>query len=290
MPGTEGCETELGANIDLSHTLSADKISVTLQINASSISPVAPGLVSALAPAHLPTLCTQQAEPSSGLLGPWPQLELLQQPVPAPTSLTRCSQEEGAQALGAEQLVPWSGHRQARQAGLPSTPSQGWLLGIVQDPHPEQTPEAPLLDFRVFSLRFPWCSLSGSSVVCELVISGFLQLTSFLLTPYTSLGVAINYQLPGYTYAGMHSCTQGLISNPSLSFPTHTPCTISPGTGVHYLQVSPNPEPHPRWGLDLIHNHTLPPPPPSLIPMLGLIPFHHLVSMTETEGPLVTSL
>lgn len=131
MPGTEGCETELGANIDLSHTLSADKISVTLQINASSISPVAPGPVSALAPTHLPALSSQQAEPSSGLLCLWPQLELLQQPTPAPTSLTRCSQEEEAQALGAEPLVPRSGHpgkhsRHACQA-LPHRAGY-WLL------------------------------------------------------------------------------------------------------------------------------------------------------------------
>lgn len=141
----------------------------------------------------------------------------------------------------------------------------------------------------MFSLRFPWCSLSGFSLVCELVISGFLQLTSFLLTPYTSLGVAISYQPPGCTYAPMYSCTQGLISNPSLSCPSHTPWTISPVTGVHCLQVSPNPEPHPRWIPDLIHNHMLLLPLPSLIPLLGLISLHHLVSMTETEGPLVTS-
>lgn len=109
MPGTEGCETELGANIDLSHTLSADKISVTLQINASSISPVAPGPVPALAPTHLHTLSIQQAGPSSALLCPWPRLELLQQPTPAPTPLTRCSKGEEAQALGAKQFVPRSG-------------------------------------------------------------------------------------------------------------------------------------------------------------------------------------
>lgn len=118
MPGTEGCKTELGANIDLSHILSAHKITVTLQINASSISPVAPGPVFALASTHLPTLSIQQAEPSSVLLCPWPQQELLQQLTPAPIPLTRCSKEEEAQALGAKRLVPRHGQsdRQSRQA------------------------------------------------------------------------------------------------------------------------------------------------------------------------------
>lgn len=73
--------------------------------------------------------------------------------------------KEEVQALGAEQLVPGSGQQGRHSMEACEVLSYGWLLAAVQashPPHPEQTPESPLLDFRVLSLGFPQCSQSGS--------------------------------------------------------------------------------------------------------------------------------